>query len=323
MNADDSSWRDNCRLRSRQTEADLCLLARASRPGKLREDNMEAYVDLVAVLAAAAGDPGCDARENLRRGEGSGPQGTSRRGGLRRRRREDDSPSIADQLVRQVVELVAAQQVTLGHTEDGAGYARCPVDNEQPRNLPDRRHAFPELAATALLRDTRKSLREDALDQAVNTIAAIAETDGETIDRLFVRVAAHDGKHYLDLGTPDWSAIEIGPGLGRTAVAGRSCRPLRSGSSGRPRCGRCRCRCPAARLRSCARSSTFPVATTTTTMASCCRSGTASDRSIRTVRLDPARGGAMERGEVDLVERAAPAGGPQPCRPACPAGHRP
>jgi hypothetical protein len=186
---------------------------------KQRDANLEEYTDLVGALVISASNilvtrAKIDAAvtEQARKDRQELKAAAAATG-----EDDDESRSIADQLVRQFVALVDAGQAIVGRTEDGTGYARCPVDHDSKTILatyPINALPFRNWLRRRYYAETKKSLRRDALDQAVSTIAAIAEFGGEKIDRLFVRVAASDGKHYLDLGTPDWSAVEIGPSLG-------------------------------------------------------------------------------------------------------------
>lgn len=53
-----------------------------------------------------------------------------------------------------------------------------------------------------------KGISSQILQDTLNTIEAIAIFQGETYE-VYLRIAEHDGKIYLDLGTPDWKAVEI------------------------------------------------------------------------------------------------------------------
>ena len=56
--------------------------------------------------------------------------------------------------------------------------------------------------------ETQRGPSGEAMQAAVNTLCAKAMTCG-TVREVFARVGHHDGKVYIDCGSPDWSAIEI------------------------------------------------------------------------------------------------------------------
>ena len=53
-----------------------------------------------------------------------------------------------------------------------------------------------------------KGIGSRTIQDTLNTLEAIAIFQGETRS-VHLRTAEHQGKIYIDLGTPDWQAIEI------------------------------------------------------------------------------------------------------------------
>jgi hypothetical protein len=114
---------------------------------------------------------------------------------------EERKPSMADALVR-----LALENCTLFHTADKVTFAEMRIDEHRESWLINSEDCRLWLAQM-FYRTAGSVASNDALRSAVTTLAAEARSGPEM--PLFVRVAGHDESIYLDLGTPDWSAIEI------------------------------------------------------------------------------------------------------------------
>ncbi len=99
------------------------------------------------------------------------------------------------------------QTVRYFHTMDKVAYADVIVDGNR-HTYAVRSKAFRLWMSGEYLEETGKGINSQALQEALNTIEAIAIFRGEAHE-VHLRTAEHDRKIYLDLGTPDWKAVEI------------------------------------------------------------------------------------------------------------------
>lgn len=110
-------------------------------------------------------------------------------------------PTIGEKLI--------AYPADLFKTPSGDTFATIQVDGHKETHKIESK-AFKQWLGFQYFRDTGKPLSTQALTEAINTYSARALYGG-TIEPVFVRVAENAGSIYLDLGTPDWTAVEISP----------------------------------------------------------------------------------------------------------------
>jgi energy-coupling factor transporter ATP-binding protein EcfA2 len=106
-----------------------------------------------------------------------------------------------------------AEPATLWQTPRGDFFATFPVE-EQRRTAPIRQKTFRQWLRRRFYNEQGKPPGSQALQDAVDTLAAMAEFDGE-VREVDLRVAGNaedDGRVYLDLGDSSWEAIEITAG---------------------------------------------------------------------------------------------------------------
>lgn len=119
-----------------------------------------------------------------------------------------EESSVADELVALVLD--AAE---LLHTTEGDAYARLQQGEGAQRHAEVWALAssgFREWLAATYYHRTRKAAREASIKDAITALSGIAKHDGAE-GTVWLRVAEHDGRYYLDLCDPLWRAVEIGP----------------------------------------------------------------------------------------------------------------
>jgi len=117
--------------------------------------------------------------------------------------KEDKEPTQLEILL----EIAAAAE--LFHTADGDCFARFPV-NEHWETWLIRSKGFRRWLSHGYYRATGTGPNSDSMQAALNTLEAMAQFDGAERP-LWVRLAEHEGKIYIDLANPGWEAIEITP----------------------------------------------------------------------------------------------------------------
>jgi hypothetical protein len=103
--------------------------------------------------------------------------------------------------------LEIAQAATYFHTSDKVAYADVTIDGNR-HTYAVRSKAFRLWLSGEYLNSTEKGIGSQTLQDTLSTLEAIAIFRGETRE-VHLRTAEHQGKLYLDLGTPDWKAIEV------------------------------------------------------------------------------------------------------------------
>jgi hypothetical protein len=174
---------------------------------RLRETNLEEFTDLVGRLVAAASNVGVtrgkltEAVQEFARHEKRKDRDNREQGG-------GDEAANEKSQAKHLLGL--ATDVVHGHTSEGNEYARCPVSAHFETYAIDG-SGFRKWLRSRYYRETKRAPREEALKEACSTIAARALFDAPEV-QICVRVGEHAGAAwYLDLGTPDWSAVEITP----------------------------------------------------------------------------------------------------------------
>ncbi|WP_310482591.1 bifunctional DNA primase/polymerase [Chamaesiphon sp. VAR_48_metabat_403] len=103
--------------------------------------------------------------------------------------------------------LEIAQAATYFHTSDKVAYADVTIDGNR-HTYAVRSKAFRLWLSGEYLDSTEKGIGSQTLQDTLSTLEAIAIFRGETRE-VHLRTAEYQGKIYLDLGTPDWKAIEV------------------------------------------------------------------------------------------------------------------
>jgi Domain of unknown function (DUF3854) len=103
--------------------------------------------------------------------------------------------------------LEIAKTATYFHTADKVAYADIWIEGNR-HTYAIRSKAFRLWLSGEYLDRTGKGVSAQPLQDTLNTAEAIAIHKSDTHE-VHLRTAEHDGKIYLDLGTPDWKAVEI------------------------------------------------------------------------------------------------------------------
>ena len=100
-----------------------------------------------------------------------------------------------------------ASEATYFHTEDRNAYAEIQVNGHREVHL-IRSKAFKHWLGYHLYTQHSKTLGSETLNTVLSILEAQALYEGES-HTVHLRVAESDGKIYIDLGTPDWNAVEV------------------------------------------------------------------------------------------------------------------
>ncbi|MEE8176559.1 MAG: primase C-terminal domain-containing protein, partial [Acidobacteriota bacterium] len=106
-----------------------------------------------------------------------------------------------------LIELACGDGVELFHAPSGEAYATVPV-NDHSENWAIKSGGFRRWLRWRFYKLTGKGPNAQAIQDAVNTIAAIAEYASPE-HPVFVRVAEMDGSVYLDLANDAWQGVKI------------------------------------------------------------------------------------------------------------------
>ena len=93
------------------------------------------------------------------------------------------------------------------HSPSGDAFATVDVEDHQ-ETLQIRSGGFKSLLIHRYYRDCERASSTQAIYEAVNLFAARATCDGPEVP-VFIRVAQHGSAIYIDLGGPDWKAVQI------------------------------------------------------------------------------------------------------------------
>lgn len=115
--------------------------------------------------------------------------------------RDKKRPSVATQLVE------LAGDLELVHSADGTLYAVMERDGHI-ETWPLARRAIRDYLARRYYEETSGAPHSQALQDALNVLRSRALFDGHE-ELVYVRLAAHDGKLYLDLCDAAWQVVEI------------------------------------------------------------------------------------------------------------------
>jgi Domain of unknown function (DUF3854) len=103
--------------------------------------------------------------------------------------------------------LEIGKTATYFHTADKVPYADIWIEGNR-HTYAVRSKAFRMWLSGEFYKSEGKGIGSQTLQDTLNTLEAISLFEGETRE-VHLRTADHQGKIYLDLGTPDWKAIEI------------------------------------------------------------------------------------------------------------------
>jgi hypothetical protein len=121
---------------------------------------------------------------------------------------EGGKPSIADALV-----ALCDAELFVGAPPECAAYGDIQVNGHRETHRIQSK-PFRDYLRVKYFRRTGKSCNAEALKQAVDTISMMAvhgrnEEEKPKTRKVHLRIAALDGAIYIDLGTPDWKAVEV------------------------------------------------------------------------------------------------------------------
>jgi hypothetical protein len=114
---------------------------------------------------------------------------------------KEEKKTVGDRL------LAIAKTATYFHTADKIPYADIWIEGNR-HTYAVRSKAFRLWLSGEYLDSTEKGIGSQTLQDTLSTLEAIAIFRGET-RQVHLRTAEHQGKIYIDLGTPDWKAIEV------------------------------------------------------------------------------------------------------------------
>jgi hypothetical protein len=106
-----------------------------------------------------------------------------------------------------LIDIATGDDVDLYHSRDGTTYADIMVEGHR-ETWPTRSQGFRRWLRRAYYVKTGGAPNGEAVAAALALIEARAQFDGMTRE-VCVRVAAHGGLIYIDLGDETWQAIEI------------------------------------------------------------------------------------------------------------------
>jgi hypothetical protein len=127
--------------------------------------------------------------------------------------KKEDKPTAADQIIRcsdSAIKWCTPDQIAYISVEVGSH-----VENYRLRSKATRDWLSYQFYLQSMMTESGEPADgrvpgSEALNDALNVIEAQCRYEGATHD-VYQRVAAHKGKIYVDMGDPDWTAIEIGP----------------------------------------------------------------------------------------------------------------
>jgi energy-coupling factor transporter ATP-binding protein EcfA2 len=121
---------------------------------------------------------------------------------------ENDGDSSASGKPRgSITPLELAKVATYFHTADKVAYADISIEGNR-HTYAVRSKGFKLWLMGEHYKANKSGINSQSYQDTLPTLEAIAIFDGETRE-VNLRTAEHQGKLYLDLGTPDWKAVEI------------------------------------------------------------------------------------------------------------------
>lgn len=117
-------------------------------------------------------------------------------------KRSPGRPSKASMLVR-----IAREEAVLFHDSDGRAYADIRFDGHR-ETWPLRSPGFRRWLDRRFFMHENKAAGNQALQDAIGTLAGFAKYEGDEHD-VHLRIAAVEGRVFLDLGDDAWRAVEV------------------------------------------------------------------------------------------------------------------
>jgi hypothetical protein len=108
-----------------------------------------------------------------------------------------------------LVKIALSDGIDLFHTPDREPFATLVVNGHRETYRVNSRKVRQWLQHR-FYTEEGKPAGSQAMQDAVGTLEAMAVFDGQT-DDVFLRVGRVDGRIYIDLGTPEWNAVEVSP----------------------------------------------------------------------------------------------------------------
>lgn len=146
--------------------------------------------------------PGAALRRHPRRSDDGGDEGDERCA----------APSVAISQASKIVDLAVQSDIELWHTPDGDAYCSIATNGHRESHPLDTRHVREFLARLFYERHGKTAPGQTAIQAAIGTLAGMAKFDGAE-RAVYLRTGMRDGRIYIDLGDPDWRAVQI-DGLG-------------------------------------------------------------------------------------------------------------
>jgi hypothetical protein len=120
---------------------------------------------------------------------------------------EAEDPDVRERLNQAQILIQLASRANLFHTPEGDAYAQVPV-REHLENWCLRTKGFKRWLTKQFYDALGKPPGAQAMQDAIGLLEARAQIDGPEF-QLFVRVAGHAGRIYIDLANADWQVVEI------------------------------------------------------------------------------------------------------------------
>ena len=143
---------------------------------------------------------------------GREPPAPIRRGGGRRRsRRTEEEKKAKRSIATELVQIALAGTELFTTPGDQIAYAAFEIDDHR-EVWPLRSRGFKTWLGRRLYEETngKKTASAQAITDALVTIEGAAMFDG-AVREVYLRVAHHNGRYYLDLADDRWRAVEIAP----------------------------------------------------------------------------------------------------------------
>jgi hypothetical protein len=187
------------------SEVESAIVADACNAnGLIREDGPRAcQASLASGLRKAEGDE-LPLLEDLSSPGGGDPQANGHQSHVGSTGQGKDERQSQSQVL---IEIATRDDVELFHSPDGTTYADINVDGHR-ETWPTKSSSFRRWLRRSFYEQTGGAPNSEAMSTATQLIEARAQFDGDA-RFVFVRVAADGDTIYVDLGDPQWRAIEI------------------------------------------------------------------------------------------------------------------
>jgi len=123
---------------------------------------------------------------------------------------DDEKSGRGPSMATRIVNLALASGAEFWKTTEGEPFATIPNEAGHKENHPLKSKAAKTWLSGLLFKAEGKAPKGSAVADALAVLEGKATFEGEMFP-VFVRLAEHGGRFYLDLGGDDWRAVEIGP----------------------------------------------------------------------------------------------------------------